>query len=310
MRYRLVLSGAVAVAAQILVCLSASANAASPPLSNVTVIANFDISTQQQPENMAVEPNGAVDVTFNAAHQVARVGTNGVVTVLATLPAATNGIAATADGIVRGLNGVLYVDYGAGDQSGVWMIEPGSTTATQLTALPQVGWLNGLALDSANEDLLATDSTNGTVWKISLNDGSASIWAQGSSLQPNSTTGKGANDVQVHDGAAYVSNTDKGTLLRIPINSDGSAGTATTVAQGITSIDGFSFDDSGDVIAAQNYADQVALIHPDGTSQTVLTSADGVSNPTSVKIDGSTVFVASGAYFTRSDPNLLTATLN
>lgn len=312
MRYRrLALSGAVAVAASILVsCPGTSANAASAPLSNVTVIANFDIGTQQQPENMALEPNGSVDVTFNAAHQVARVGTNGTVTVLATLPASTNGIAATADGIVRAPGGVLYVDYGAGDQSGVWMIEPGSTTATQLAALPQVGWLNGLALDPAHEDLLATDSTNGTVWKISLTDGSASIWAQGADLQPNSTTGKGANDVQVHDGAAYVSNTDKGTLLRIPINSDGSAGTATTVAQGITSIDGFAIDASGDVIAAQNYADQVAIIHPDGTSQTVLTSADGVSNPTSVKIAGSTVYVASGAYFTHSDPNLLTATLN
>jgi sugar lactone lactonase YvrE len=299
------------VAASILVsCLGTSANAASPPLGNVTVIANFDISTQQQPENMALEPNGSVDVTFNAAHQIARVGTNGRVTVLATLPTSTNGIAATADGIVRAPNGVLYVDYGAGDQSGVWIIGPGSTTTTQLAALPQVGWLNGLALDAAHQDLLATDSTDGTVWKISLKDGSTSIWAQGVELQPNGTTGKGANDVQVHGGAAYVSNTDKGTLLRIPINSDGSAGTATTVAQGITSIDGFAFDASGDVIAAQNYADQVAIIHPDGTSQTVLTSADGVSNPTSVKITGSTVYVASGAYFTRTDPNLLTATLN
>jgi len=31
----------------------------------------------------------------------------------------TNGVAATADGIVRGTNGVLYVGYGAGNQSAI-----------------------------------------------------------------------------------------------------------------------------------------------------------------------------------------------
>jgi hypothetical protein len=189
------------------------------------------------------------------------------------------------------------------------VITPRSTTPQLFAALPQVGWLNGVALDSAHGNLLATDSTNGTVWTISLKDKSTAIWVQGSSFQPNSSTEKGANGVEVNNGAAYVSNTDKGTLQEVPINSDGSAGTPTTVAQGITSIDDFTFDSSGDVIAAENYASQVVLIHA-GTAQTVLTSSDGLSNPTSVKISGSPVYVTSAAYFTTSDPNLLTATLS
>jgi hypothetical protein len=41
----------------------------------------------------------------------------------------------------------------------------------------------------------------------------------------------------------------------------------------------------------------------------VLTSTDGLSNPTSVAVRGSTAYVTSGAYFTHADPNLLLAKL-
>ncbi|MDT7654997.1 MAG: hypothetical protein QOI36_6404 [Pseudonocardiales bacterium] len=112
----------------------------------------------------------------------------------------------------------------------------------------------------------------------------------------------------MHDGAVWVSNTDRGTLLRIPIGPRGDAGEVATEAEGLTSIDDFAFVGPGDaVLAAQNFANSVALVNPDGTHSTVLTAADGVSNPTSVAVRGRTVYVASGAYFTRNDPNLLLA---
>jgi hypothetical protein len=146
------------------------------------------------------------------------------------------------------------------------------------------------------------------VWKVSLRSGTASVWAQGAALQPLNSPGFGANGIKVHDGAVWVSNTDQGTLLRIPIGAHGTAGAVTTVAQGLPAIDDFAF--SGDtVVAAQNFVSEVSLVHPDGTHQTVLTSTDGLSNPTSIAVRGSTVYVASGAYFTHVDPNLLLAKL-
>jgi len=42
----------------------------------------------------------------------------------------------------------------------------------------------------------------------------------------------------------------------------------------------------------------------------VLTAADGIENPTSVAVRGKTVYVASGAYLTHTDPNLLIAKLS
>jgi hypothetical protein len=137
------------------------------------------------------------------------------------------------------------------------------------------------------------------------------VWADGDALKPLTTqpsSGFGANGIKVHDNAVWVSNTDKGILLRIPIGPRGAAGEVTTKAEGLTSIDDFAFVGPGDtVLAAQNFANTVALVHPDGTHNTVLTAQDRLSNPTSVAVRGGTVYVTSGAYFTHTDPNLLLA---
>ncbi|HEY4854499.1 MAG TPA: hypothetical protein VII22_27240, partial [Streptosporangiaceae bacterium] len=63
------------------------------------------------------------------------------------------------------------------------------------------------------------------------------------------------------------------------------------------------------VVAAQDFANEVSLVQPDGAHQVVLTATDGTENPTSIAVRGSTVYVASGAYFTRTDPNMLLAKL-
>src|SRR5712692_11828124 len=96
----------------------------------------------------------------------------------------------------------------------------------KVVAMPDVKVLNGLALDRGEDALYATDSTSGTVWKVSLKSGTASLWAQGAELQRNTvnSSGFGANGIKVHDDAVWVSNTDKGTLLRIAIGPHGTAG--------------------------------------------------------------------------------------
>jgi sugar lactone lactonase YvrE len=299
--------GVIALAGFGAALVEVPADAATAPMSDVRVVAHFDINAQQQPENITLEPGGAADVTFNRSRQVARVGTDGSVSILATLPAPAAGTA-TASGIVRGPDGSLYVNYNAGSQSGIWRIPPGGGTPVQVVALPDVKVINGLALDRGEDALYVTDSTAGTVWKVSLRSGTASVWAEGAKLEPLKNPGFGANGIKVQDDAVWVSNTDQGTLLRIPIEAHGTAGAVTTVAQGLTAIDDFAFH--GDtVVAALDYANEVSLVHPDGTHQIVLTSIDGLSDPTSIAVRGSSVYVASGAYFTHMDPNLLLAKL-
>lgn len=74
----------------------------------------------------------------------------------------------------------------------------------QVVATPDVKVLNGLAADWGQDALYPTDSTSGTVWKISLKTGTASLWAQGADLEPDAGgTPLGANGIKVHDGAVW-----------------------------------------------------------------------------------------------------------
>jgi len=309
---RVSLMSAIAVAGLATTLAVTPAFAATAPLSQPKVVAHFDVTAGQQPENIAVEPDGSADLTFNAAHQIAHVSPSGKVTILATLPEPSTGTAELT-GIARASDGTLYVNYKAGALSGVWRLRPGGTPV-QFAALPDVAFLNGLALDASTNALYATDSSEGGVWKISLKTGQVSLWATGDEFEPGTgptAAGFGSNGIKVHGGVVWVSNTDQGTLTRVPIRSDGTAGTPTTADSGLVGIDDFAFTGAGDtVLAALNYPNQVVLVQPDGTHTTVLTGADGLDGPTSVAVLGTAVYVPSAAYFTQADPNLLRACIS
>ena len=316
----LVLSGAAAISLAATAATAATAGpalAATPPVSHARIIAHFDIATGQQPENIALERDGAPDVTFAFAHQIARVTRGGGVQVLATLPAPPAGSKVPVlgapeflAGIVIARDGTRFVNYDTGTAAltGVWRVRPGGQPV-RIAALPADSLANGLAIDRGTGMLYVTDSALGVIWRVPVSGGTPVVWASGPDLQ--SAGFLGANGLKVHDGAVWASNTDKGLLLRIPILPGGVAGTIRIAASGVTAIDDFSFTSgSGDtVLAAQNAISQVALIRPDGTHTTVLTAADGLSTPSSVAVTGHTVDVTSAAYVTGKDPNLLTAHL-
>ena len=159
--------------------------------------------------------------------------------------------------------------------------------------------------------LFAVDSYGGTVWRVWPRSGKAEVWASGQDLQPTAPGGFGVNGLKVHDGSVWVSNSSQGTLLRIPILPDGTAGPTVVAATGLASIDDFSFTGPGDtLLAAQPGLSQVDLITPGGAPRAVLTAADGLSGPSSVAVSGRTAYVTSAAYATGVDPNLLMAHLD
>lgn len=272
-------------------------------------------------------------MTFTFARQVARVDKKGDTRIIATLPAVENpmtpviGVAA-AMGITRAHDGTLYVTYATGtSETGVWRVDPHGGAPVQIAQLPADGFPNALALDETSEarwgsprpeagggTLYVADSVHGTVWSVPQQGGTPTAWATGTALQPLAPPagfGVGANGLKFHNGAVWVSNTDRQTLLRIPVRADETAGPVETRATGLTSIDDFGFTGKGDtVLAALIMSDDVTLVRPDGTQETVLTEQDGLSNPTSVAVRGKTVYVTSASFFKQvPDPNLLLATL-
>lgn len=305
-------AGTTVLAAVVSVLAAAApAGAASAPVSDPRIVAHFDIATGQQPENIALEPDGSADLTFALAHQVARVTRTGQVRVLAHLPEtdapATVLGAAFLSGIVRSADGTLYAGYATGtaDLHGIWRVSRNGHVQ-RIAALPVNGIPNGMALDERTGQLYIADSVLGTIWRVPVCGGTPVAWATGAALQPAGFLG--ANGVKIHGGAVWVTNTDQGTVLRIPIEHNGSAGPIATMVTGLAGPDDFAFTGRGDaLLVTLNAASEVALVAPHGTPSIVLTAQDGLSNPTSVAVRGDTVYVPSAAYLTMQDPNLLLA---
>ncbi|WP_089103561.1 hypothetical protein [Streptomyces hyaluromycini] len=310
---------AVAAPAAVAIGLLAAVPAASdePVLSRPHTVAHFDLAHGQTPESVVAERGGTVDVSFAFARQVVKVTRERRVRVLATLPDEDNPrtplvSSAVTYGLARAHDGTLYVNYATGTgRTGVWRIPAGGGTPEQIAQLPADGLPNGLALDEKHGVLYAADSALGTVWRIPQAGGTATAWAAGTELAGlPSATGFGANGIQVHKDAVWVTNTDRGTLLRISVGADGSAGAAETRAAGLTGVDDFVFPGHSDlVLAALNPSNEVVLVGPDGSHGSVLTVQEGLSNPTALAVRDRDVFVASAAYLTQRDPNLLKARL-
>ncbi|TXS41926.1 SMP-30/gluconolactonase/LRE family protein [Streptomyces sp. OR43] len=285
-------------------------------LTDVRVAAHFDRNAGQAPENIALLPDGTAYVTFAGARQVVHMTPGGATRVLATLPAPADGGVHTpvlkfalTTGIVRAVDGTVYVLYATGtsDLTGLWRLRPGQEPR-RIAALPANGLPNGLALDERSRRLYITDSVLGTVWTVPTTGGTPTAWSTAPELA--STGFLGANGAKLHDGALWVSNLDRGTLLRIPVGPGNRAGTPQVRASGLVGIDDFAFTGRGNqVLAALNGPNQVVRIRPDGTSTTVLDAADGLQGPTSLALRHDDVYVLSAAY-TTVDPNLLRARLS
>ncbi|HEX5403888.1 MAG TPA: hypothetical protein VFX16_16500 [Pseudonocardiaceae bacterium] len=298
------------------VATAISASAAGAPVSNAHIVAHFDIAAGQQPENITLEPDGSADLSFTTAHEIARVSPAGRMRILAVLPAPADGGvntplvgSARTFGIVRAPGGTLFVLYNTGgaDLTGVWRLRPGSSTPTRIAALPADGLANGMALDPKTGFLYIADSVHGIVFRVPDTGGTPTVWSSGGKLTSNGSFG--ANGVKVHDGAVWVSNSQQGLLLRIPIGRHGVAGPMQTRAM-VAGIDDFVFTGHGDtVLAAINGASEIAQIRSNGSQSIVLTPANGLQNPTSMSVRGNTLYVASAAYSTLTDPNLLLARL-
>ncbi|MEU1408274.1 hypothetical protein ABZ471_39245 [Streptomyces sp. NPDC005728] len=287
-----------------------------PIVTDSRVVAHFGLAAGQTPENIALEGDGSADLTFALARQVAHVTPDGKTRILATLPSVAQPDtpllhSAAVTGIVRTHDGTLYVNYATGTQeTGIWRIPGDGGTPVQIAELPPRGLPNGLALDERNGVLYAADSVQGIVWRVPTSGGTATAWAQGTELQPLSASGYGVNGIKVHRDAVWVSNTDRGSLLRFPVGPDRSAGSVQTRATGLDGIDDFAFPGNGSsVLAALNRSSEIVLVRRDGTHTVVLTPDDGLSNPTSVAVRGRTLYLPSAAFVTRQDPNLVLARL-
>jgi sugar lactone lactonase YvrE len=274
-----------------------SANAAEVPLETV---ATFDAHAQEHPEGVALDASGNIYVSLAYTGEIRRIAPDGAQSTVARIH--------VAGGYVLGLavapDGVIYVAAPATPQKdlGLWRIEHG--TASRVARLDPRGFPNDVAID-VDGNVYVSDSALGAVWKVAPT-GAAVIWIQDPLLMGDRTAfGFGANGLELRDGALFVTNTSKGSIVRVPTQPDGTAGQAEVFFQDpvLIGADGLAFDDAGNAyVTTDGLQNTLVKVSADGTAQTLATAADGLDYPASIAFgtgeDASSLYIANvGAAF-------------
>jgi|SRR5579872_4213914 len=164
------------------------------------------------------------------------------------------------------VNGYLLVlDFGAGQ---VLHVNP-ETGASSVFMTPTLGGsgLNALTFDKSGNAYIS-DSFNGIIWKVGPTGGTPSVWSNSPLLGPGSglTPPFGANGVEFsNDGKTlFVANTAFHQIIQIPVDGDGSAGTASIFITGINAPDGIAIDPSENMWICANQEDDIVVIDKTG----------------------------------------------
>lgn len=268
--------------------------------------AKFNPKAGELPEGVAVH-KGMVVVNFAPRQLIVQVNADGSVKPYAQLPKAPRG-----KGFVTGMTfdpaGNLYanlVSMVPEPKKGVYKIAPGGEVSL-LVSDKGFGFLNGLIWHKSG-NLFATDSARGAVYRISPG-GKLSNWSVSPLLKGDKDAcppaernfSLGANGLTFGpDGALYVGVTDRGMIVRIPANSDGSAGKAEIFAGPdcgrLEGMDGAATSPDGKVYMTSNHHNKIYRIGMDKSVTTV--AAGGILDfPASIMFGGDgTLYIANFA---------------
>jgi sugar lactone lactonase YvrE len=264
-----------------LLLIPAAASAAE-----VEVVATFNEQAGQNPEGLAIDKRGDTFVSMSPLGQLWRFPAG------STTPQVFGSVSGIVPGQDFGLLG-LATDrignvYGAvqaasPDTNGVWRFDRTTGAATRIPGSEAIQLPNGLAFDHRGT-LYVTDSRQGAIWRVRPG-GTAQVWLQDQQLTGDGSLGLflGANGIAFRNGVLLVTNTERRTLMRVPVHPDGAPGPLSVVtdfAPGFNP-DGVTMDVFGDAYVALNLQNAITRVAPGG-SQQIVASGDPLDFPSSV----------------------------
>ena len=177
---------------------------------------------------------------------------------------------------------------------------------TKISDFPRAT-VNGMwTLDAAAGLILATDSTNGVIYRLDVNTGENEITIDDPVLKipANGTVSLGVNGIEVRDGYLYFTNTGAGTFGRIPMDSQGvQTGPGEVLAQnpeGMPGGDDWTFDANGNAFVAENPSNWVSLIRAGSSTPEIIAggpNSTDLLSPTVAKFGVSAKDVARGSLY-------------
>jgi sugar lactone lactonase YvrE len=252
---------------------------------DVETVVSFDLGAGELPEGAAVDMDDNVYVSLTApVSEIRKITPSGTQSTLVDLNVGGFGPL----GLAVGEGGAVYVAVASFDPAtqGVYRVSP-EGAATRLPGTGAISFPNDLIFDRRG-NLFVTDTAGGAVWRIPPG-GSAELWVQDALLQGTGELGAGvplgANGIALtlRQHAVVVSNTELGTLVRIRIRRDGTAGDPHVVAEdpALLGIDGIARARSGVLFAAVNAQSTIVRVGERGIT-TIADAEDGINGPSAV----------------------------
>ena len=160
------------------------------------------------------------------------------------------------------------------------------TNTTTLVALLDDGAApnggpNAICFDEAG-NVYISDSFKGVIWKTDKDGNNLSQWVTPNSLlMPGAGLNPpfGANGIEFNKAgtAMFVANTANHTIIKIPVNSDGTAGNPALFTTGINAPDGIAIDAHDNLWVDANQEDEIVVIDPSGKVIAKLGDFNGIS---------------------------------
>jgi SMP-30/Gluconolactonase/LRE-like region len=165
---------------------------------------------------------------------------------------------------------LLVLDFGAGNVLSVDPSTGASSIFSTITQSPNAAnptgpGINSLTFDKAG-NVYVSDSFQGVIWKIAPSGGTASIWVTDKLLTTAGVPPFGANGVQFNSSFStmFVANTGDDTIVQVPVNANGTAGTPSVFVNSINGVDGILLDKHDNIWAAANQADEIVVLDKTG----------------------------------------------
>jgi sugar lactone lactonase YvrE len=203
---------------------------------------------------------------------------------------------------------VLIADLGLGI---VWSVDPVSGATSKFMQAPSIlagktPGLNALTIDKSG-NVYTSDSFQGVIWKNGPGGGTPTAWysptnaGQNDLLLPDANPGEilippfGANGIEFNNEgtALFVMNTAYHSIVKIPVNGDGSAATGATFTTGLNAPDGVAVDAQDNLWVVANQGDEIVVVDPTGTVIAKKGDFNGIASDGSIR---GLLFPASAAF--------------
>ncbi len=263
------------------------------------------------PEGIGVDNQGRLYASMFDTGEIVQLKEDGQYVHIAWIPAEADSGKGYVLGLASDKDNNLYVAYKArskydraGDPrhpacrdatdvtSGVYRVDAETREVTPV-ATRRDGWPfcfpDDVAIDDVGNIYLA-DLTYAGIWKI-MPDGRVTLWSEHPLLHwsatPYSGFPLGVNALTLDAGQRniYAATSGDPLVLRIPIQSDGSAGEPIVVSRGHSFLDGIALDEEGDIYVSEIFRNEIIGLSPDGGRRVV------VANKQSAPLDGNASLV-------------------